>query len=81
MGALYDRTQENLGASDLVVAQARHRLITTARDLARGVEPDRDPAAYRLRPLAMELPRSVSEWRAAVAERMEARPETFRASV
>ena len=82
MGPLYDRTQENLSASDLVVAQARHRLITAARDLAKGIEPPgRDAAAYRLRPLAMELPRDVTKWREAVAERMETRPETFRVSV
>jgi hypothetical protein len=82
MGALYDRTQENLGASDLVVAQARHRLIAAARDLANGIEPPGlDAKSYRLRPLAMELPRDVTRWRDAVAERMEARPETFRVSV
>ncbi|HWE74228.1 MAG TPA: Rieske 2Fe-2S domain-containing protein [Stellaceae bacterium] len=82
MGPLYDRTQENLSASDLVVAQARRRLIVAARDLAKGVEPPgREAAAYRLRPLAMELPRDVSDWREAVAERMDARPETFRVSV
>jgi phthalate 4,5-dioxygenase len=82
MGSLYDRTQENLSASDLVVAQARHRLIVAARDLAKGVEPPgREPAAYRLRPLAMELPRHVTQWREAVAKRMETRPETFRVSV
>lgn len=82
MGPLYDRTQENLVASDLVVAQARHRLIAAARDLENGIEPPGlDPKSYRLRPLATELPRSVTEWRAAVAEIMETRPETFRISV
>lgn len=82
MGPLYDRTQENLVASDLIVAQARHRLIAAARDLAQGIEPPGlDPRSYRLRPLAMELPRTVTTWREAVAERMEARPETFRPSV
>jgi phthalate 4,5-dioxygenase len=82
MGALYDRTQENLTASDLVVAQARHRLIAAAREVAQGGEPPgHDPRSYRLRPLAMELPRAVTKWREAVAERMEARPETFRVSV
>jgi hypothetical protein len=29
----------------------------------------------------MELPRNVTQWREAVAERMDARPETFRVSV
>ncbi|HEY3920144.1 MAG TPA: Rieske 2Fe-2S domain-containing protein [Stellaceae bacterium] len=82
MGPLYDRTQENLVASDLVVAQARHRLIAAARDLAAEIEPpDLDPRSYRLRPLAAELPRTVTKWREAVAERMDSRPETFRVSV
>ena len=82
MGPLYDRTQENLVASDLVVAQTRHRLIVAARELANGGEPPGlDAKAYRLRPLATELPRDVTRWREAVAELMDARPETFRVSV
>lgn len=82
MGPLYDRTQENLVASDLIVAQTRHRLVTAARALAKGAEPPGlDAKAYRLRPLAMELPRSVAEWHAAMAEPMDARPETFKVSV
>ncbi len=39
MGPLYDRTQENLGNSDLVVTRTRGRLVEAARDLARGKEP------------------------------------------
>src|ERR1700748_3467883 len=39
MGPLYDRTQENLSASDLVVAQVRHRLLVAARALEEGKEP------------------------------------------
>jgi hypothetical protein len=82
MGPLYDRTLENLVASDLVVAQARHRLITAARDLARGIEPPGlDPDAYRLRPLAVELPRAVTTWREAVAAMMTTGPDSFRQSV
>lgn len=82
MGPLYDRTQENLSASDLVIAQARHRLVVAARALAEGKEPPGlDPADYAYRPLAMELPRDVKAWRDAVAERMAARSETFRVSV
>jgi len=81
MGPLYDRTQENLSASDLVIAQARHRLIVAARDLADGKDPPgRDPGDYGYRPVAMELPRDMEAWRDAVAERMMARPETFRVS-
>jgi phthalate 4,5-dioxygenase len=82
MGPLYDRTQENLSASDLVIAQARHRLIAAAKGLEDGKEPPGlDPQDYGYRPLAMELPRDVKAWRDAVAERMQARPETFRVSV
>src|SRR5581483_1316290 len=78
MGPLYDRTQENLSASDLVIAQPRHRLIVAARALEEGKEPPGlDPADYAYRPLAVELPRGVEAWREAVAERMAARSETF----
>ncbi len=82
MGPLYDRTQENLVASDLIVAQTRHRLVIAARALEKGVEPQGlDAEAYRLRPLATELPRDVTAWREAVADIMDARPETFKVSV
>jgi hypothetical protein len=82
MGPLYDRTQENLSASDLVIAQARHRLIVAARDLEKGAEPPGlDPDDYGYRPVAMELPRDIKAWRDAVAECMMARPETFRVSI
>jgi phenylpropionate dioxygenase-like ring-hydroxylating dioxygenase large terminal subunit len=82
MGPLYDRTQENLSASDLVIAQARHRLIVAARGLAEGKDPPGlDPRDYGYRPVAMELPRDVQAWREAVAERMMATPETFQVSI
>jgi hypothetical protein len=82
MGPLYDRTQENLSASDLVIAQARHRLVVAARELAAGKEPPGlDPEDYGLRPVAMELPRDVTAWREAVGERMMAKPQTFRVSI
>lgn len=82
MGPLYDRTQENLSASDLVIAQVRHRLIVAARGLERGEEPPGlNPQDYALRPVAMELPRDVKAWRTAVEERIRATPETFRISV
>jgi phthalate 4,5-dioxygenase len=82
MGPLYDRTQENLSASDLVIAQARHRLIVAARALEEGNEPPGlNPDDYGYRPVALELPRDVKAWRDAVAERMMAKSETYQASV
>lgn len=82
MGALYNRTRENLVPSDVVIAQVRHRLVAAARALQEGSEPPGlDARDYRLRPLAAELPRGVTSWREAVGERMETRPETFRASI
>lgn len=82
MGPLYDRTQENLGNSDLVVTRVRHRLIEAARELARGIEPPgRNPADFRLRPVSMLLPKSTPSWLDAVSEAMDARPGTYREGV
>jgi phthalate 4,5-dioxygenase oxygenase subunit len=82
MGPLYDRTQENLGNSDMVVVRTRRRLIEAARDLARGTEPPaRNPANYRLRPVSMLLPKGTASWLDAAAEAMDARPETYREGV
>lgn len=39
MGAIYDRTQEHLGTSDLAVIAARRRLMKAAKDLQQGIEP------------------------------------------
>jgi phthalate 4,5-dioxygenase len=82
MGALYDRTQENLGNSDLVVTRTRARLVEAARELARGVDPPgRNPADFRLRPVSVLLPESTASWLDAVSEAMDARPETYREGV
>jgi phthalate 4,5-dioxygenase len=82
MGPLYDRTQEHLGASDVAIVQTRRRLIAAAKRLREGHEPPGlNPADYRLRPISVQLPRSGVSWPEAVAEAIEARPETFRASV
>ncbi len=82
MGPLYDRTQENLGNSDLVVTRTRGRLVEAARDLARGVEPPgRQPSDYRLRPVSVLLPRETPSWFDAVSEAMDARPGTYREGV
>ena len=82
MGGLFDRTQEHLGASDIAIIQMRRRLVTAARRLAAGHEPPGMNAAdYRLRPHSAELPRSVAAWPEAIADAIDARPETFRASM
>jgi phthalate 4,5-dioxygenase oxygenase subunit len=82
MGQLYDRTQENLGVSDAVVARMRYTMITAARRLHEGqAPPGLNPADFRMRPISVQLPRSVEAWADAVAEAIDARPETFRASV
>jgi hypothetical protein len=82
MGPLYDRRKERLGTSDVVIVQTRRRLINAARRLREGHEPPGlNPADYRLRPFSAQLPRSCTSWPEAVAEAIEARPETFRASV
>ena len=82
MGHLFDRTKERLGASDVAIAQTRRRLIQAARRLREGHEPPgMNPADYRLRPYSVQLPRDCVSWPEAVAEPIDARPETFRASV
>ncbi len=82
MGALYDRTQENLGNTDLVIVRVRKRLVDAARDLQRGIEPaGREPQDYRLRPVSMMLPKKINSWSEAVAEPMDARPGTYREGI
>jgi phenylpropionate dioxygenase-like ring-hydroxylating dioxygenase large terminal subunit len=82
MGPLYDRTQENLGAVDLLIVRTRQALIDAARGLQKGNEPPgRDPRGYRLRPVSVTLPRAVNDWTNALAAPMSARPETFVPSV
>jgi hypothetical protein len=82
MGPLYDRTQECLSASDRRLIQVRRRLIDAARALARGAEPPGlDPKDYRRRPVSLLLPRDTPSWTEALADAIDARPETFLPSV
>ena len=82
MGPLYDRTQENLGNSDLVVVRTRARLIEAARELARGIAPPgREPSDYRLRPVSVLLPKATNSWFEAASGWMDARPGTYREGV
>jgi hypothetical protein len=61
MGAIYDRTKEHLGTSDLAIIGARRRLLQAARELQRGVEPyaAHHPEIYHIRPTSAVLPRDV----------------------
>jgi phenylpropionate dioxygenase-like ring-hydroxylating dioxygenase large terminal subunit len=82
MGPLYDRTQEHLGHSDRRVTLTRRRLIAAARALAQDEEPPgRDPKDYRRRPVSLLLPRNVPSWIEAIADAIDARPETFAPSI
>ncbi len=78
MGADFDRSNEFLGNTDLVIAHARRRLMEAARQLQDGRDPPTDPKGYRLRGVSMLLPREIKSWSDAVAEQMDTRPETFR---
>jgi phthalate 4,5-dioxygenase oxygenase subunit len=80
MGPLYDRTQEHLGISDMVIVQTRRRLIEAARQLAEGKPPQIDAGSYALRPFSVRLTEQES-WQDAVAEAIVARPDTYRISV
>ena len=82
MGPLYDRTQESLGHSDRRVILTRRRLISAAHALDRGEKPPGlNPKDYRRRPVSLLLPRNVPSWTEAVADAIDARPETFVPSV
>src|SRR5205823_5712217 len=84
MGPLFDRTKEHLGSADQSIIQQRARLVAAARGLQKGIEPPcRDPAAYRVRQFALNLPSAVTCWkeaRAAVGDHIKAYAETFVAS-
>lgn len=82
MGYLYDRTKETLGRSDRLLVATRRRLIEAAESVSGGAEPPgMNPTDYRQRPISLTLPRDVESWTDAVAEAIDTRPETFRASV
>ncbi|MFN0074223.1 MAG: Rieske 2Fe-2S domain-containing protein [Chloroflexota bacterium] len=73
MGAIYDRTKEHLGTSDLAVIQARRRLLTAARALQSGEEPyaASHGEAYRVRSASVILPHQVI-WEEGAAEALVA---------
>jgi nitrite reductase/ring-hydroxylating ferredoxin subunit len=70
MGPVYDRTQERLGTSDMMVIRTRKRLLDAARALrdAGQVPPGvDDPGVYAVRSGGVVLPRD-AEWVAATRE-------------
>jgi nitrite reductase/ring-hydroxylating ferredoxin subunit len=76
MGAIYDRTREHLGTSDLGIIRVRQRLLEAARALCeRGVTPPAalEPALYRVRGAAVLLPRGAT-WLEATKEHRMAVP-------
>ncbi len=81
IGGAFDRTNENLGSTDVVVITARRRLMAEARALAEGKAPKVAAEDYRVRPISCRLPSDGASWADAVAEAMDARPETYRPSV
>ena len=81
IGARYDRTLECLGSTDALILQTRRRLMAAARALQDGQEPVVNARDYRLRPLSCVLPRETRSWSEAVADALDARPETYRLSV
>jgi hypothetical protein len=70
MGPIYDRTQEHLGSSDVMVIRTRKRLLDAARALREagqvppGVD---DPAVYAVRSGGVVLPRA-ADWIEATRE-------------
>ncbi|HUK61184.1 MAG TPA: Rieske 2Fe-2S domain-containing protein [Stellaceae bacterium] len=81
IGAAFDRTREFLGSTDIVIANTRKRLIDAALACADGTDPPTDAAGYRYRGLSCLLPRDTASWSDAVAESMDARPETFQPGI
>lgn len=64
MGPIYDRTQEKLGSSDMMIIRVRRRLLAAAKALAeRGVTPPGvdDPEVYQQRSGGIVLPKDV-DW-------------------
>jgi hypothetical protein len=61
MGPVQDRSKENLVSTDNAIIMARHKLLKTARELAKGVPlPGTDPAGQRVRSATFVLPVDVA---------------------
>jgi phenylpropionate dioxygenase-like ring-hydroxylating dioxygenase large terminal subunit len=77
MGADFDRADEFLGTTDIIIAHARRRLMEAAKQLKDGQEPPNDPKGFGKRGVSVLLPRETKSWSEAVSEQMDTRPETF----
>ena len=80
IGPRFNRARENLGSNDHIIARVRANLLDAAAAREQGKEPPRNPKDYRLRPHSARLPRTVTAWADALAEPLDTRPETYRAS-
>jgi hypothetical protein len=83
MGPIYDRSQEHLGTSDMMVIRVRRRLLAAARALAeQGIVPPGvdNPEGYRVRggqvflPAGADWVESTRELRRAFVEHPELDP-------
>jgi phthalate 4,5-dioxygenase oxygenase subunit len=75
MGAVFDRTIEHLGSSDLAVIAMRRRLLEAVHALASAGEPPYEALNadnYRVRSAALVLPRDIA-WNEGAAEALVAR--------
>lgn len=82
MGAIQDRTRENLTSTDNGIIMARHRLMKAAKALMeKGVPPPGiDPEVQRVRSVAMLLPRGKA-FKDAASDALRAEPGKPHASV
>ena len=82
MGAVQDRTRENLVSTDNGIIMARQRLMKAARALAEKGEapPGTDPATHRIRSVALVLPAD-KPFKDAAADAQRAEPGKAHASV
>jgi phthalate 4,5-dioxygenase oxygenase subunit len=82
MGAVQDRTRENLVSTDNGIIMARHRLLKAAKALAgsSALPPGCDPAHQRVRSASLVLPHGVA-FKEGAREALIARPETAPVSV